>query len=173
MITRRALFAAPMVGAAIGSEGASACPAAQRLFRANETDHARMLGRATRIRSLFNRGEMEALIGRDENLSLTLHSSRVRENDRVSTLRQLRERWGRMLTPVTWDNCLIWPEGAFLYFVAAMELRPEIPDDPFARACGPVRGHDQFLFRLRFSVDQATGRLTDRLLVLNIGTASV
>lgn len=171
MITRRALFAATVAGAVFSTDRAAACTAPARLFRANMADRSRMLARAMRFRAQFNRGAFEALVGAEPNsLTLQLYDRMFERDDRVPALREWHGRYGRILTPVTENNSLVWPEGAIFVFVASMELLGTQDEQlGWGMFCGPSNGHVQLTFKLHFDVDRRTGRLIDRLASLRVG----
>jgi hypothetical protein len=170
MITRRALFAATMAGAAFSADRAAACTTARRVFRPNAAERSRMLARASRLRSQFNRGAFEALVGPERvSLTLQLYDRMFQGDRRVPALREWQARYGRILTPVTEENSLVWPEDAMLSFVASMELHgTEEEQLGWGLFCGPFGGHVQLMFKLSFAIDRRSGRMTDALENLSI-----
>lgn len=134
-------------------------------------DRSRMLARASRFRSQFNRGAFEALVGPERaSLTLQLYDRMFQGDRRVPALREWQGRYGRILTPVTEENSLVWPEDAILSFVASMELLgTEDEQLGWSLFCGPFGGHVQLTFKLSFAIDRRSGRMTDALENLSIG----
>jgi hypothetical protein len=169
MITRRALFSGSLAGVAFAANRAAACTATYPVYISTESDRLQMFAYARRFCSLFNRNEIEAIVNGGRNFNVALPGRSVSDEGRVPALRAFRETHGRILTPLSADNSLFWPEGARIQFIAAMELTPTNQGELLDWRCGAyVGGHDQWLFSLDFSIVHEIRRHR-----LDIGSASL
>lgn len=169
MISRRILLTGGMAAASLASSGASACPAARRLFIPDARDRSRMMDKASRFRTAFNAGRAGAFLGPEP--SLMLHGKHIsRPADALTALAELRAARGRMLTPVADTSTMTLAEDAKLYFVSLMELTPDDEAIDRALTCAPPGSHDDMMVAFRWSIDQRTNRIRfDRPPTVSIG----
>ena len=132
IVSRRSLIGGLATGAVLGATDANACTIAPQAYEPTEADRSEMLNLVSRFRAAYNDGDMLRAIPHPGKLSiLKVFDTCGRGNqpqDMLLPLRKVREDYGRMTTPVTAANTLLWPQSARVYFVPEMEREPIDPD---------------------------------------------
>jgi len=170
MISRRRLFSSALAFGGLSTAAQlSACPQAFPLHKTRHSDMNRLHQRLQSFRTHFNNGNIEAFLANEPQiLNFRLFDDDPRDlKSRVALLQKFRRGYGQMISAISNESTLFWPEYPQVYFITSMETMPEEESLGYGLGCGGVGGHSNVLVSLAFHERDVDRR--NQLNVLEIG----